>query len=167
VTIHSSHPFAGAAHEPGRRFRGRLGGRVSLWTAGVGVRRAGLTVTSLLAVGGDPWRLVAALDPDAELTEELIGTGRAVVTLLTSGQLRLAEGFGGGPAPGGAFRIGDWVDTHWGPRPTEAATWAGVELESRATMGWSMLVTCRLTQAEIADDEPPPLLHYRGRYSSN
>mgnify|MGYP000899722455 FL=1 len=90
VTIHSSHPFADPTREPGRRFRGRLGGRVSLWTAGAGAGRAGLTVTSLLAVGGDPWRLVAALDPDAELTDELASIGRAVVTLLTSGQLRLA-----------------------------------------------------------------------------
>ena len=67
VTIHSSHPFANPTREPGRRFRGRLGGRVSLWTAGAGAGRAGLTVTSLLAVGGDPWRLVAAPDPDAWL----------------------------------------------------------------------------------------------------
>lgn len=166
VTIHSSHPFANPTREPGRRFRGRLGGRVSLWTAGAGAGRAGLTVTSLLAVGGDPWRLVAALDPDAELTDELASIGRAVVTLLTSGQLRLAEGFGGEPAPGGAFRIGDWVDTPWGPRPAEATTWAGVELESRLAVGWSLLVTCRLALTEIADDEPPPLLHFRGRYSS-
>ena len=166
MTIHSTHPFADASREPGRQFRGRLGGRVSLWTAGAGASRAGLTVTSLLAVGGQPWRLVAALDPDAEFTDELIEGGRAVATLLAAGQARLAEAFGGGPAPGGAFRIGDWVDTQWGPRPVDATTWAGVELESTQPLGWSVLVSCRLAHVEVDPEEPDPLLHYRGRYSS-
>lgn len=163
MTIHSTHPFADASPDPGRRFRGRLAGRVSIWTAGKGLGRAGLAVTSLLAVGGEPWRLVAALDPDAELTDALLETGRAAVTLLDASQQRLAEAFGGGPAPGGPFQIGDWLDTDWGPRPADATAWAGVELESSELVGWSLLVTCRIAQIELADDETP-LTNYRGRY---
>lgn len=165
--MHSSHPFADANREPGRQFRGRLGGRVSLWTTGAGPSRVGLTVTSMLTVGGQPWRLVAALDPDAEFTDELISSGRAVVSLLVAGQAQLAEAFGGGPAPGGAFRIGGWLDTPWGPRPLGSGSWAGVELESQQPLGWSLLVTCRLAQIAVPDDETEPLLHYRGRYSSS
>lgn len=162
MTIHRSHPFADAASDPGRQFRGRLGGRVSLWTTGCGAGRGGLTVTSLLAVGGTPWRVVAALDPDAEFTDALVAGRRAVVTLLQADQLRLAEAFGGGPAPGGGFRIGEWIDTEWGPRPASAGNWAGVELETATPVGWSLLVTCTLARIEIADDEP--LFHQRGRY---
>jgi hypothetical protein len=44
MTIHASNPFA-ADPDPVRRFRGRLGGAVSLWTAGDGPGRAGLTVS--------------------------------------------------------------------------------------------------------------------------
>lgn len=164
MTIHSGHPFADAMRDPGRRFRSRLGGRVSLWTTGQGPGRVGLTVTSLLAVGGTPWRLVAALDPDAEFTDALVARGRAVVTLLETPHLRLAEAFGGGPAPGGPFKIGDWLDTDWGPRPAEAGTWAGAEVESTTVLGWSLLTTVRLAHLEVSPDDPEPLLHYRGAY---
>jgi flavin reductase (DIM6/NTAB) family NADH-FMN oxidoreductase RutF len=164
VTIHSSHPFADAFREPARQFRGRLGGRVSLWTTGAGASRVGLSVTSLLAVGGEPWRLVAALDPDAEFTDALLASGRAVVSLLDAGHLQLAEAFGGGPAPGGPFRIGQWTQTAWGPRPADASAWAGVELETHHEVGWSVLSTVRIAQIEIIDGGEPPLTHYRGRY---
>ena len=36
VTIHTSHPFADPEPDDVRRFRGRLGGAVTLWTAGAG-----------------------------------------------------------------------------------------------------------------------------------
>lgn len=163
MTIHSRHPFADLSPDPGRQFRGRLGGRVSLWTAGEGRNRVGLTVTSLLAVGGTPWRLVAALDPDAEFTDALVEGGRAVVTLLQAGHLKLAEAFGGGPAPGGPFVIGEWLDTQWGPRTADAGTWAGVVFEDARVVGWSLLATCALAHVEIAPDDLP-LAHHRGRY---
>ncbi len=163
MTIHSSHPFAVTQPDAGRQFRGRLGGRVSLWTTGQGAGRVGLTVTSLLVVGGEPWRLVAALDPDAEFTDALVASGPAVVTLLQAEQLGLAEAFGGGPAPGGPFRIGQWLDTAWGPRPEGGFTWAGVSLESASPLGWSLLVTCALEHVEIAATDRP-LRHERGRY---
>lgn len=163
MTIHTSHPFADAVRDPGRQFRGRLGGRVTLWTAGSGREKAGLTVTSLLGVGGEPWRLVAALDPDADLTDALLETGHAAVTLLGPGHRALADAFAGGPAPGGPFRIGDWLDTDWGPRPADATAWAGVQLESTQELGWSLLATCLLAHIELADHDPA-LLHHRGDY---
>ena len=43
VTIHTTHPFADPDARPARRLRGRLGGAVTLWTAGAGADRAGLT----------------------------------------------------------------------------------------------------------------------------
>ena len=50
MTIHTGHPFAAPEPErdPARRLRGRLGGVVTLWTAGSGAGRAGLTVSSVL-----------------------------------------------------------------------------------------------------------------------
>ena len=62
MTIHSTHPFADPDPDPARRLRGRLGGAVSLWTAGEPEETrgwAGLTVSSLMLAGGEPARLLA------------------------------------------------------------------------------------------------------------
>ncbi|WP_432479816.1 flavin reductase family protein [Nocardioides sp. GXQ0305] len=164
MTIHADHPFADPDPDPVRRLRGRLGGAVTLWTAGSGRDRAGLTVTSLMVAGGDPGRVLALLDPDADLTGALEATGRAVVQLLSWRHRQLAEAFAGtAPAPGGAFRTGDFADTEAGPRLVDADSWAAVLLEDARDVGWSRLVTCRLAEVAVGDD-PEPLLHRRGRW---
>jgi flavin reductase (DIM6/NTAB) family NADH-FMN oxidoreductase RutF len=164
VTIHAEHPFSDPEPDPVRRFRGRVGGTVSLWTSGEGGDRAGLTVTSFVVAAGEDARALALLDPDADLTERLLATGRAVVHLLGREHRDLAEMFAGtAPAPGGMFRQAEFVTTEWGPRLATAGTWGGVRLESQQEVGWSMLVTTVLEHLEIgADDEP--LQHRRGRY---
>jgi flavin reductase (DIM6/NTAB) family NADH-FMN oxidoreductase RutF len=164
VTIHAEHPFSDPEPDPVRRFRGRVGGTVSLWTSGEGGDRAGMTVTSFVVAAGEDARALALLDPDADLTERLLATGRAVVHLLGREHRDLAEMFAGtAPAPGGTFRQAEFVTTEWGPRLATAGTWAGVRLESQQEVGWSMLVTTVLEHLEIgADDEP--LQHRRGRY---
>ena len=166
VTIHSDHPFLEPERDPVRQLRGRLGGVVTLWTAGQGERpldRAGLTVTSALVANGEPPRLLALLDPDSDLADLLTETGLAMVSVLSWEDRDLAEAFGGtAPAPGGAFRQAEFVPTPWGPRLASATTWAGVRLESTAEVGWSVLVTCVLEEVSVGDDDP--LVHRRGRY---
>lgn len=162
MTIHSSNPFA-EPPDPVRRFRGRLGGAVSLWTAGAGPARAGLTVSSLMLANGEPARVLGLLDPDADLTERLIGTGCGVVQLLTWGDRDLAEAFAGtAPAPGGAFAAGDWEQTDHGPALV-GRTRALVRLESSRPEGWSVLVTCVVEELEVLEDREA-LEHRRGRY---
>ena len=164
MTIHTSHPFADPEPDPVRRFRGRLGGAVSLWTCGDESGRAGLTVSSLLVAGGEPARLLALVDPDSDLADEVERTGRAVVQLLSWSHRDLADAFAGvAPAPGGAFRMAAFEDTAWGPRLADAATWAGVVVESAVEVGWSSLLTCAVEQVAVGDDQEP-LLHRRGRY---
>lgn len=166
MTIHSEHPFLEPDRDPVRRFRGRLGGAVTLWTAGNGdgpLDRAGLTVTSVLVANGEPARVVALLDPDSDLADKLVETGCAVVAMLTWEDRALADAFGGvGPAPGGAFRLAAFTPTPWGPRLERASTWAGVRLETTTSTGWSSLVTCVVEELAVGDDEP--LVHRRGRY---
>jgi flavin reductase (DIM6/NTAB) family NADH-FMN oxidoreductase RutF len=164
VTIHAEHPFREPEPDPVRRFRGRVGGTVSLWTAGDERDRAGLTVTSFLVAGGDEPRVLALLDPDADLTERLLASRRAVVQLLTWDHRDLAEMFAGtAPAPGGMFRQAEFVITEWGPRLATASTWAGVRVESEQSVGWSTLVTTVVEHLEVGDDAVP-LRHHRGRY---
>jgi flavin reductase (DIM6/NTAB) family NADH-FMN oxidoreductase RutF len=167
VTIHTTHPFLEPEgdRDPVRRLRGRLGGTVSLWTAGVEASgRAGLTVSSWLVAGGEPGRALALLDPDADLTDALLATGSGVLQLLTWDDRELADAFAGtAPAPGGPWRLADWVATPHGPRLEHATTWAGLEVESDVEVGWSRLVTCRLVEVVVGEDTAP-LVHRRGRY---
>jgi flavin reductase (DIM6/NTAB) family NADH-FMN oxidoreductase RutF len=164
MTIHSTHPFADPEPDPARRFRGRLGGTVTLWTAGAGPDRAGLTLTSVLVALGEPARVLGLVDPDSDLTLAVEETGRAVVQLLSWPDRDLAEGFAGtAPAPGGVFRQASFVDTEWGPRLERATTWAGVRLDGVADVGWSRLLTCTVERVEIGDDSDP-LGHRRGRF---
>ena len=166
MTIHTTHPFLEPEgyRDPVRRLRGRLSGSVSLWTAGTPADRAGLTVSSWLVAGGDPGRVLALLDPDADLTDVLLDTGRGVVQLLQWEDRDLADVFAGvAPAPGGPWRLAEWVETDHGPRLAQAVTWATVSVESDVEVGWSRLVTCIIDEVVVGEDEHP-LTHRRGRY---
>lgn len=167
MTIHDEHPFLEpeGQRDPVRRLRGRLGGAVSLWTAGDTAGRAGLTVSSLLVVPGDPARLLGLVDPDSDLADVLARTRRCVVQLLRWAHRDLAEQFAGtAPAPGGPFRQATFVDTPWGPRLAEATTWAGLALEEAVEVGWSLRVTGVVEEVRVGADEAP-LEHRRGRYA--
>lgn len=164
MTIHSSNPFA-ADPDPVRRFRGRLGGAVSVWTSGTGSGRAGLTVASMMVANGEPGRVLGLLDPDASLLEVLQDAGVGVVQLLEWGDRDLADAFGGvAPAPGGPFTLGRWVDTPHGPALADR-THALVRLESVAELGWSVLATATIEEIVLVEDRRP-LEHRRGRYRS-
>lgn len=167
MTIHSSNPFAEPL-DPQRRFRGRLGGAVSLWTTGPENARAGLTVSSLMVGLGEPGRVFALLDPDAVLTEQAQDNGTAVVHLLRSTDVDLAEAFAGtAPAPGGPFRLREWEQTSHGPG-LAGYTRALVRLESVRPAGWSVLVETTIETVQVVDESDHEadrgLEHRRGRY---
>lgn len=166
MTIHSSHPFAEPEEErdPVRRFRGRLGGTVSVWTTGSGPSRAGLTVSSLMVAHGDPGHVLGLVDPDSDLGVSLAPGERCVVQLLEWPQRDLADAFAGiAPAPGGVFTLGTWTDTEWGPLLEGVSAWTGVRVEETREVGWSLLVDGVVEHVRIGE-ESQPLVHRRGRY---
>lgn len=168
MTIHSGHPFATPQDDRdlARRLRGRLGGQVSLWTAGCGADRVGLTVSSLLVEPGDPPYVVGLIDPDSDLADHLqdAESPRLVVSLLEWRHRELAQQFAGQmPAPGGLFATHEWVQTPAGPRLADVTTWTSVEVTELRDLGWRLLVTGELGQTEIGSDDDP-LVHRRGRY---
>nr|WP_239136102.1 flavin reductase family protein [Dactylosporangium siamense] len=168
VSIHATDPFATPDDQrsPLRRLRGRLPAAVSLWTAGGAGAPAGLTVSSMLVVDGDPGRVVGLVDDESDLWTAIEATGRFAVTPLTEGDNQLAERFAGlMPAPGGLFATGDWDGTDWGPVP-RGYPWAGCGLDSAREFGWSLLVEATIQRVELPATAAKPLLHHRGRYTS-
>lgn len=162
MTIHRDHPFATPPEhrDAARRLRGRLASTVTLWCAGAGRGRTGLTVGSVLVALGEPARVVGLVDPDSELADAL--DGPFTVTVLGPGDHGLAEAFAGlAPAPGGLFAAAEFVDTPWGPSLPGHA-WAGVRTESARELGWSREVVGVLEHVELP--EADPLVHLRGRY---
>jgi flavin reductase (DIM6/NTAB) family NADH-FMN oxidoreductase RutF len=167
VTIHTEHPFADPDDDPVRRFRGQVGGTVSLWTTGPTTdgQLAGLTVTSYVVANGAPAHVLGLVDPESDLADAAAATGTLVVQVLAWRHRALAETFAGLlPSPGGAFRAGTWEQTAWGPALTDAIAWAGVRLlgEPR-TAGWSLVLEGVVEHVELGD-QGDPLLHRRGRY---
>ncbi len=164
--IHGEHPFATPARDrdAARRFRGRLAAPVTLWAAGAGRQRAGLTMASTMVVDGDPVRVLGLIDPDSDLFDAIERTGRFTVSLLSFGQQRLAEQFAGlMPAPGGLFAQDEWADTDWGPVLTATSGWLCCRRDAAVPMGWSSRIEGTVEQVTVTADEPA-LVHRRGRY---
>jgi 3-hydroxy-9,10-secoandrosta-1,3,5(10)-triene-9,17-dione monooxygenase reductase component len=161
--IHSDDPFATPEPEksPVRRFRGRLAGAVTLWTA---PDPAGLTVSSTLVADGEPGRVLGLIDEESDFWDAARTSGRFAVTALGAGDQQLADRFAGlMPAPGGLFAAGAWTETDFGPVPAGAGTWAGCRLADRRPCGWALLVEGTIQTVHL-DSGSLPLIHFRGRY---
>lgn len=167
MTIHTSDPFAtpDERRSPVRRLRGRLPAPVTLWTAGEGGGRAGLTVSSVLVVAGDPGRVLGIVDPESDLWAAAEASGRFALVRLASDEQRLADVFAGVvPAPGGPFTLGSWRSTGYGPVPDgDTVTWAGCTVDTSRPLGWGLLVEASIDEICFGVAETA-LGYFRGRY---
>jgi len=158
-------PFATPLEERrlDRRFRGRLVAPVTVWTAGSGDRRAGLTVSSLLVAEGDPAEVVGLLDPLSELFDMLVERGSFVVHVLDTADQRLAGMFAGA-YPVDPFEEVDTVDGEFGPVISGTRHRLGCRLDGSEELGFQMLVRGSIEALEIVAEAGQPLIRYRGRY---
>ncbi|MGH9171594.1 MAG: flavin reductase family protein [Acidimicrobiales bacterium] len=146
-----------------RRFRGRLVAPVTVWTAGSGQHRAGLTVSSLLVAEGDPAVVIGLLDPLSALFEALVETNSFVVHVLDTSDRRLAAMFAGA-YPVDAFEEVETTDGEFGPvingtRHSLDCTFSGSE-----EVGFQALVRGRIAAATVVPDAGQPITRYHGRY---
>lgn len=158
-------PFATPAEErrPDRRLRGRLLSPVTVWTAGRGEERAGLTVSSLVVVEGEPAAVLAVLDPLSRLHEVSTATGRALVHVLAPGDEHLARLFAG-LYPTDPFDEVTVTDTGHGPRLEGVGTLAALSEISSRPAGYQAVVHGRVDSIELAS-HPRPLGWYRGNFA--
>lgn len=169
VTIHSEHPFLPPDGErnPARQLRGRMPLPVSVWTAELEGRQVGWTVSSMMVADGDPSLLLGLLDEDSELADVILETRTVAVSLLGWPHRALGDAFAGvAPAPGGAFRLGEWRQTAWGPVLTDATGWLGVKLSDGEIehAGWSLLVRGTVEHVAVGPATEGVLGYLRGRY---
>ncbi|MDQ3432908.1 MAG: flavin reductase family protein [Actinomycetota bacterium] len=177
--IDYTHPFLPPDDErdPVRRLRGRLAAPVTLWTAQLGDRAAGLTVSSVLVAEGEPSLLLGLVGEESDLLDALEQSGRFAVSILGWSQRAVADAFAGvRPAPGGPFRGHEWVDTAWGPVLASATTWAGCRMHTLRPLGYARLVEAALEYVVIGtgvddgidgrpvDEGGGVLVWRRGRY---
>ena len=164
--IHAEHPFADLPEDrdPVRRFRGRLVSPVTIFTAGEGDRRTGLTVSSLFVAEGEPGRLHAVVGPNTDLWDVAAETERFVVHVCGVDDTSLAEVFAGlRPSPGGLFATTSTTPSKWGPVLDEIPDRLFCSLESRVESGNSGVLAGFVDGAELSDIEDP-LVHFRGTY---
>lgn len=166
MTIHASDPFATPDDRRSqvRRLRGRLVAPVTLWTAGSERDRAGLTVSSVMIVDGEPGRLLGVVDEESDLWPVLERAGRFAVVVLDADERRIADRFAGLlPSPGGPFAVGEWRATDYGPVPAGERTWAGCRLDGSRPYGWGRLVEATVETVAIGP-ATTALVHLAGAY---
>lgn len=161
-----SDPFATpeADRDPARRLRGRLAAPVTVWTTTDGDGApAGLTVSSVLVVEGEPPEMLGVLGLAADLSEALHVGRRFVVHVLQADQVRLADQFAG-RHPGNPFEEQAWTPSAWGPTIDTVGIRASCTVSEQQPLGYGLLVRGHVDAVALGDDRAAPLVHYRGRY---
>ncbi len=164
--IHREHPFRTPLElrEPARRFRGRLASPVTVWTAGTGETRAGLTVSSLVVAEGEPPTVFGLVGVTTDLVDILRETEAFVVHVLESKDRPLAERFAlRHPSPGGLFKGLRVVDSKWGPVLTALANRVSCRYTEATETGNHLLVRGAIEEIELGE-LADPLVYFRGGY---
>jgi flavin reductase (DIM6/NTAB) family NADH-FMN oxidoreductase RutF len=164
--IHSEHPFQPdpADREQARRFRGRLAAGVTIVTAGSGSGRAGLTVSSLFVVQGEPAEVHLVVGPTTDLWDIAAESGHFVIHICRYEDRQMAEVFAGlSPSPGGLFAGMAVQESQWGPVLTDLPDRAFCRFETRDEVGWSGVLVGLIDRVEVSDLDDP-MVHFRSGY---
>jgi flavin reductase (DIM6/NTAB) family NADH-FMN oxidoreductase RutF len=164
--IHREHPFVtpSEAREPVRRLRGRLVAPVTIWTSGAPGDYAGLTVSSIFVVEGNPSSIIGLVAPLTDLWDALEKTGTFVVHLLPATEKVLADRFAGlRPSPGGVFTDLDLDQTEWGPVLAGIPDRIFCRVSGWTEPGYQRLVSGSIERIDLGDLDDP-LVYFRGRY---
>ncbi len=148
-----------------RRLRGRLAAPVTVWTTtGPHDGPVGLTVSSIVAVEGEPPTVVGLVGPLSDFWTALQQSKHFVVHVLGGGDTRLADLFAG-RLPGDPFDDVVFEETPWGPALGGVGGRAYCRLIGFVEVGYSLLVRGELQRSDPDESLPGgPLVHYRGGY---
>jgi 3-hydroxy-9,10-secoandrosta-1,3,5(10)-triene-9,17-dione monooxygenase reductase component len=164
--IHDENPFVDApeGRDPIRRFRGRLTAPVTVVTSGAGEARAGLTVSSLNVIEGEPGVVELVVGPTSDLWDVVADSGGFVVHICRSSDRALAEVFAGlRPSPGGMFAGLEVTEAEFGPVIETLGDRAHCRFTTREEIGYSGVVSGAIDHIDVGD-LVDPLLYFRGGY---
>ena len=163
VTVRSEDPFATppADRRTDSRLRSRLVAPVTIWTAGSGAERGGLTVSSVLVAEGDPAGMLGLIDALSAVYDLILESRRFVVHVLATGDQRLAGMFAG-TYPADPFEEVVTADSEFGPVISGSRHVVRCEFLGSTNIGFRALVCGRIEAIEISDVSP--LVRYRGQY---
>lgn len=168
MTIHTGDPFPAERGTPNqvRRARSRLPAGVTIWAAGEGRSRGGLTVSSMVVADGEPGLVFGLVKPETDFMDALLETETFTVSVLRQHHQHLADMFAGlAPAPGGMFRFGDWEQTPAGPGLADALAVIACRLDGLpGHAGYGMLVRGEIGRVEVDEQHDDPLVFHHGRY---
>lgn len=166
--IHDEHPFATPVdlRDPARQLRGRMAAPVTILTAGEGLDRTGLTVSSLVVAEGEPPLVYCLLGATTDLYQTVEKTGTFIVHVCEAQHRTAADVFAGiRPSPGGMFAGSPVRQIDHGPVLEGFATRAACTVVSAREESYSMLVAARIDEL-VVGDLGDPLLYFRGGYRS-
>ncbi len=164
--IHDEHPFATPTdqRDPVRQLRGRLPVPVTIITAGEGSKRAGLTVSSLIAAEGDPGLVYCLLGPETNLLQAIEDSGRFIVHVCEQQHREISDVFAEiRPNPGGLFAGHPFQETGYGPHLEGFGSYAYCSLRDTREESFSVLVVGRVDDV-VVHDLTDPLTYFRGAY---
>jgi 3-hydroxy-9,10-secoandrosta-1,3,5(10)-triene-9,17-dione monooxygenase reductase component len=164
--IGQSDPFATPPEDrdPVRRLRGRLAAPVTVWTArDAAGTPAGITMSSVLVVEGEPPELLGLVDPLSAFWHAVEETGSFVVQVLASDHVSAAKKFAL-QIPVDPFEGESLTLTPWGPVLSQVTTWAGCTLIDSVSAGYALLVRASLDDITLSEVTARPLVHFRGTY---
>lgn len=164
--IHGDNPFVDAPdqRDPIRRFRGRLTAPVTIVTSAAGSDMAGLTVSSLNVLEGEPGVVQMVVGPTTDFWDVVARSGKFVVHICRSDDRALAEVFAGlRPSPGGVFAGLDVTETEFGPVIEILGDRAHCTFTSQFETGFSGVVNGDIDHIDIGD-LVEPLVYFRGTY---
>lgn len=168
MTIHDGDPFPRERGTPNevRRVRSRIPAGVTIWAAGDGRSRGGLTVSSMLVADGEPGAVFGLVKAETDLMDALLATEAFTVSVLRQRHHQLADMFAElAPAPGGMFRFGEWEQTAAGPVLVDALATIACRLDGLpGHAGYGLLVRGEIARADVADGPDDPLVFHHGRY---
>ena len=138
---------------------------MTLWTAtGSSSGDVGVTVSSLLAVEGEPPWVLGLIGPLTDFHDGLLESRRFVVHVLVEGDQHLADLFAGRYPSRDPFEGLRVCPTEWGPALEDVKTRASCEVDEVTEIGYSVLVRGRVAHLELEAAHIRPLVFHRGAY---
>ena len=164
----STVPATGPNGPEFRRAMRQLAGAVSVVTMGSGMKRNGLTATSVTSLTAEPPCLLVCINRSSSAALSLREAGAFAVNVLSADQQHIADRFAGRSGAFGAAKYADadWTELSTGT-PILRGALASIDCRVDNVMEWHTHVIVIGRVEALADrDDAGSLIYFRGGYAA-